>query len=71
MDGIQNLANAIKSAMDKRIREESRALRGTLKNGQFVSGAKSYPAISAVDVDTNGRVWAQRDNNGNAIIVGA
>lgn len=68
---VQNLARALKSVMDKRIREESRAIKGTVNNGQFVSGAKSYPAISAVDVDTSGRVWAQRDNNGNAIIVGA
>ena len=73
MKGIAGLANAIKAAVDKKVAEESRARHGTIQNGQFVSGSKSYPAIQAVDVDAGegSRVWAQLDNNGNAVIVGA
>ena len=73
MKGIAGLANAIKSAIDKKVAEESRARHGTIQNGQFVSGSKSYPAIQAVDVSTgNGsKVWATFDSKGNAIIVGS
>ena len=48
-------------------------MRGTIKNGMFVSGAKSFPFKQAVDcsVFEGSRVWAQRSNNGKAIIVGA
>ena len=73
MKGITGLTNTIKSIVQKRIDNESRAKRGTIQNGQFVSGSKSYPAIQAVDVSTgNGsKVWATFDSKGNAIIVGS
>lgn len=70
---VQRLATAIKSAVDTRINNEARAMRGTIKNGMFVCGAKSFPYRQAVDcsVFDGSRVWAQRSNNGKAIIVGA
>ncbi len=70
---VQNLANTIKSAVDKRIAEESRARRGTIQNGSFISGSKSYPFTAAVDCHTgNGRrVWAQLSTTGKAVVVGA
>ena len=73
MKGISGLANAIKSAVDKKVAEESRAKRGTIQNGQFVSGSKSYPFVQAVDVNaSNGsKVWATFDSKGNAVIVGS
>lgn len=73
MTGIQGLAETIQNVMDKRIAEEARARRGQMQDGKFVNGNTSYPAKQAVDVDTsNGaRVWAQLDNNGNAVIVGS
>ena len=71
--GIQNLAKTIKQLLQKKISTESRAMRGIIQGGQFVSGAKSYPYDVAVDVNTsNGsKVWAQLDNHGRAIIIGA
>lgn len=71
--GVQSLAQKIKSAVDKRIDEEARALRGTIKDGRFHSGAKSYPYQQAVDcsVSRGSRVWAQRSPDGKAVIVGA
>lgn len=71
--GIQRLADSLKAAVDKRVSNEARAIRGTIKNGMFVSGAKSFPFKQAVDcsVFEGSRVWAQRSNNGKAIIVGA
>ena len=73
MKGINGLTKVIKSALQKKVDEEARAKRGIIKDGQFQSGAMSYPAVSAVDVDTSaGRsVWAQLDRNGRAVIVGA
>ena len=73
MKGISGLTSAIKSAVQKKVAEESRAKRGTIQNGQFVSGNKSYPVKQAVDVNaSNGsKIWAQLDNNGNAVIVGS
>ena len=73
MKGIEGLKSAVSKALQKRIDEEAKAKHGTMKDGLFVSGNKSYPAIQAVDVDTSGgsRVWAQLDRNGNAVIVGA
>lgn len=70
---VQQLANSIKNAVDTRIANEARALRGTIQNGMFVSGAKSFPFKTAVDCHTfNGsRVWAQRAPNGKVVIVGA
>lgn len=71
--GIQNLAETIKQAVQEKVAKEARARRGTIQDGQFVSGSDIYPVKQAVDVDvSNGaRVWAQLDNNGNAIIVGS
>ena len=73
MKGITGLTNTIKSIVQKRIDNESRAKRGTIQNGQFVSGSKSYPAIQAVDVNASAgnKVWATFDSKGNAIIVGS
>lgn len=73
MYGLQGLADSVKNIVQQRIDNESRAIKGVMKDGQFVSGNKSYPAKQAVDVDvSNGSiVWAQLDRNGNAIIVGS
>ena len=71
MDGIQGLASAVKDAIDKRIKQEARALRGTIKDGQFQCGAKTFPYVQAVDCNMNGKVWAQLSTTGAAIIVGA
>ena len=70
---VQRLADSLKAAVDKRISNEARAMRGTIRNGMFVSGAKSFPFKQAVDcsVFDGSRVWAQRSTNGKAIIVGA
>lgn len=70
--GVAELASAVKSAVDKRIAAEARAMRGTMQNGRFISGAKSYPMIQATDVDTGDgkKVWAQLSRNGNAVVVG-
>ena len=70
---IQRLATTIKSAVDSRVNEESRAKRGTIHNGRFISGAKSYPFTQAVDCNTGEgkRVWAQLSKNNTAVIVGA
>lgn len=72
MNGIQGLADAIKSAVQNRIDEESKAKRGTIQNGNFVNGAKSYPFIQAVDcnISNGSRVWAQLSRSGKAVIVG-
>lgn len=69
---VKDLANAIKSAVQRRVDEESKAIRGTIQNGQFVSGSKSYPFVQAVDCDVSegSRVWAQLSKNGKAVIVG-
>ena len=70
--GVKELASAIKSAVDKRIAEESRALHGTIRDGMFQCGSKSYPYKQAVDCNTSegNRVWAQMSTSGDAIIVG-
>lgn len=70
---VQSLGNSMKSAVDKRINEEARAMHGTIRNGRFVSGSKSYPFTAAVDCSTGEgkRVWAQRDKNGKAVVIGA
>ena len=69
---LKNLETKINSAVDNRVRNESRAMRGTIRNGRFFCGSKSYPYVSAVDASTyNGnRVWAQLSQNGSAVIVG-
>ena len=71
--GVRELAMAIRVAVQQRIDEESRAKRGVIQGGRFISGSKSYPMLQAVDVDTsNGkRVWAQLSKNGSAVVVGA
>ena len=71
MDGIQGLVSAIRNAVDKRIKQEARALRGTIKNGMFQCGAKTFPFVQAVDCNTSGKVWAQLSSNDTAVIVGA
>ena len=69
---IQSLATSIKNAVDKRIAGEARALRGTIKDGMFISGAQAFPFKAAVDCNTSDgrRVWAQRSKDGRAVIVG-
>lgn len=69
---VKTLADTIKSIIQRRIDKEARAMRGTIKDGKFVSGANTYPFINAVDCDTSEgkRVWAQLSRNGNAVIVG-
>ena len=67
---IQSLSTAVKNAVDTRIKREARALRGTVKDGRFQCGNKSYPFKQAVDCNVR-RVWAQLSPNGDAVIVGA
>ena len=70
---IQNLADSVKSVVDKRINDEARAIQGTIHNGRFISGSKSYPFETAVDCNTSDgkRVWGQLSTGGKAIIIGA
>lgn len=70
---VKELATAIKNSVDKRINEEARARRGTIKDGRFQSGSKSYPYKQAVDCNTSdgNKVWAQLTPSGKAVIVGA
>ena len=70
---VRSLANAIKSAMDERVKNEARAMYGTIKDGRFVNGSKSFNYVEAVDCDTSdgSKVWAQRSQNGSAVIVGS
>ena len=69
---LRNLENNIKAAMDERIRNESRALRGTVKDGRFYCGNRSYPYESAVETKTsNGtKLWAQKTQNNSVVIIG-
>lgn len=69
---VKDLVNAIKYAVQRRVDEESKAKHGTIQNGQFVSGSKSYPFVQAVDCDVSegSRVWAQLTKDGKAVIVG-
>lgn len=71
--GVNSLANTIRQAVDDRIKREARALRGTIKDGMFQCGNKSYPIKQAIDCNvSNGRrVWAQLSSNNTAVIVGA
>ena len=73
MGGVRGLSEALKSAVDRRIAKEARALRGTIKNGMFQSGSKAYPFKQAVDCNTSAgnKVWAQLTPNNLAVIVGA
>ena len=70
---VQELGTAIKNAVEKRIKEEARAKHGTIINGRFLVGARSYPYKQVVDCNTSDgrKVWAQQATNGKAIIVGA
>lgn len=70
---VKSLAVAVARAVQRRIEQEARAMRGTVQGNRFISGAKSYPMIQAVDVDAGEgkRVWAQLSQNGNAVVVGA
>ena len=69
---VEGLSRAIKAAIDMRIEQEARAMRGVIQNGQFQSGAKSYPYVSAVDANTSEgkKVWAQLSQSGKAVVVG-
>ena len=71
--GVQSLAYSIQNAVNERSKREARALRGTIRDGMFHCGNKSYPLKQAVDCNTsNGRrVWAQLSPNGDAVVVGA
>lgn len=70
---VKSLAATVARIVQQRINNEARAKRGTVQNGRFVSGSKSYPMVQAVDVDTGDgrRVWAQLSRNGTAVVVGA
>ena len=70
---IQELKDALKNAVDNRIKLEARALRGTVSNGMFRFNSKTYPFKLAVDCNINNgrRVWAQLTPNGTAVIIGA
>ena len=68
---VKRLATTIKEAVDKRIKEEARAKSGIIKDGMFQTGLKSYPYKQAVECDLSGRLWAQLDTLGNAVVVGA
>ena len=70
--GVQELAAAIKNAMDERIKKEARARRGQVSQGALQIGSRAYPYSQAVDCDTSsGRyVWSQLTANGRAVIVG-
>ena len=70
---IQTLQNAVKNAVNRRIENEARILRGTLANGKLQIGNEQLEPVQAVDcnVDEGKRVWALRTNNGKAVIVGA
>lgn len=70
---VNSLGNSIKSAVDKRVNDEARAKRGTIRNGRFVSGSKSYPFTPAVDCNTGEgkKVWAQLSTSGKAVVIGA
>lgn len=72
MNGTAGLANTIKSALQKKVDTEARALHGKVRDGQFQCGAKSYPIVQAVDVDCSEgkKVWAQLSQNGSAVVVG-
>ncbi len=69
---IQALTQSLKSAVDARVKRETRAMRGEVKAGMFYSGTKAYPYKQAVDCKLGGghKVWAQLSTNGNAVIVG-
>ncbi|MBR1728040.1 MAG: hypothetical protein IJ728_00720 [Selenomonadaceae bacterium] len=67
---IRDFAKDIKSAVNKRIENESRAVRGMIKNGKFHSGNKSYPVKQAVECNTKRKVWAVKTQNNKAVIVG-
>ena len=66
---VQALANSIKQALEQKVQNESRAIRGTISNGRFYSGNKSYPFTRAVET-TGDRVWAQLSPNNKAVIIG-
>ena len=68
---VNQLASAVKNAVDKRIDEESRAKQGFIKGGRFQCGSKSYPFKQVVDCNLSGKVWAQLDKQSRAVIVGA
>ena len=69
---IQGLSTAIKSSLENQVAQQARAMRGTIKNGKFISGSRTYPFIQAVDCNTHeGRkVWAQLSNDGRAVLIG-
>ena len=67
--GVYELAQAIRECVDKRIEYEARARKGVIKNGLFHSGAGSYAAFQAVELNPNQKVWAVRSKYG-AVVVG-
>lgn len=71
--GVKSLAAAVARAVQWRINAETRAMRGTIQGGRFVSGSKSYPIAQAVDCDTGEgkRAWAQLSQSGKAVVVGS
>lgn len=70
---VRSLAEAVRIAVEKRVAEESRAKRGVIKGGKFLTGSKAYDFVQAVDCDVSEgkKVWAQVSENGKAVIVGA
>lgn len=69
---LKDLEKTIQSAVNKRIKEEARAMRGTIRGGKFQCGSKSYPYAQAVECNTSegNKVWAQRSQNNSVVIVG-
>ncbi len=68
---LQHLCNLLEFQMKNRINNEASAKRGTILNGRFHSGNKSYPVKHAVEINpSNRKAWAVPDKNGNAVVVG-
>lgn len=72
-NAVQELGRAISTTMNKRIADEARAKRGTIRNGWFYSGNDTYPARIAIDGNfyNGAKGYAQITPNGKAVIVGA
>ena len=68
--GMYGLGEAIKKAVDERIKKEARAKRGQVRGAIFYSNSGYFPARVAVECNTNRSVWAQRSIDGSAIIIG-
>ena len=68
---LNSLQSEMKIAMNQRIETESRAKRGFIQNGKFISGNEQYKAVQAVECNIDGKVYAVITSNKKAVIVGA